>query len=117
MVQQVRLELTHPHERRNLNPVRLPITPLLHLFGGVEENRTLYRKGANLPRYLSTCYPILFGAKGWDRTTDTRLRRPPLFHLSYSRNVLVQGVGNDPTCVAFQTTTNPSQLTLQNWSV
>ncbi len=92
---------------------RLPIPPLMHLFGGVEENRTLYRKGANLPRYLSTCYPILFGAKGWDRTTDTRLRRPLLFHLSYSRKV-VQGTGIEPVSMTFQAITNPSQLTLHN---
>lgn len=31
-----------------------------------------------------------------------------------SRQNLVQGVGNDPTSMAFQTITNPSQLTLHN---
>lgn len=57
-------------------------------FGGAGENRTLNRKGANLPRYLSTCNPILFGTDGRSRTSDAGLRRPSFYPLNYTRIIL-----------------------------
>ena len=54
-------------------------------FGGAGENRTLNRKGANLPRYLSTCNPILFGTDGRSRTSGAGLRKPSFCPLNYTR--------------------------------